>query len=71
MWDPLGLKPSTVREPELGRLPSALTAKAESHGRALWIPTGGSKPRYGQAQRAQYPLIKEYTLNYKGIHIMI
>ena len=23
------------------------------------------------AQRAQYPLIKEYTLNNKGIHIMI
>ena len=23
------------------------------------------------AQRAQYPLIKEYTLNYKGVHIMI
>ena len=22
-------------------------------------------------QRAQYPLIKEYTLNHKGIHIMI
>ena len=24
-----------------------------------------------QAQRARYPLIKEYTLNYKGIHNMI
>ena len=23
------------------------------------------------AQRAQYPLIKEYTLNDKGVHIMI
>ena len=22
-------------------------------------------------QRAQYPLIKEYTVNYKGLHIMI
>ena len=22
-------------------------------------------------QRTQYPLIKEYTLNYKGLHIMI
>ena len=24
-----------------------------------------------EAQRAQYPLIKEYTLNYKRLHIMI
>ena len=22
-------------------------------------------------QRAQYPLIREYTLNHKGIHIMV
>ena len=24
-----------------------------------------------QTQRAQYPLIKEYTLNYRGLYIMI
>ena len=26
---------------------------------------------FRSAQRVQYPLIKEYTLNYKGLHIMI
>ena len=25
----------------------------------------------GYAQRAQYPLIKEYGLTYRGLHIMI
>ena len=31
-------------------------------------PQGSS---YKATQRAQHPLIKEYTLNYKGLHIMI
>ena len=27
--------------------------------------------QYGATQRAQYTLIKEYTLNYRGLNIMI
>ena len=32
---------------------------------------GCQTPRFTASQRTQYPLIKEYTLNYRGLSIMI
>ena len=42
----------------------------ENH--SSWAGLGIAPSEVSQdAQRAQYPLIKEYTLNNTGIHIMI
>ena len=36
----------------------------------MWLKGLGVRIDAGVTQRAQYPLIKEYTLKTKGIHIM-
>ena len=40
-------------------------------GEAGWKPSPSALSLKILTQRAQYPLIKEYTLSHKGIHIMI
>ena len=46
----------------------AEASAAASAGAGVGPEQGGLRVR---AQRAQYPLIKEYTLNYRGLNLMI
>ena len=40
-------------------------------GGAVVVTRGGRLGPTVRTQRAQYPLIKEYGLNYIGLHIMV
>ena len=63
-----GLASFSLFELELRPLPS--TSRPERAARKLLHSTSPT-PCSGQTQRAQYPLNKEYGLNYIGLHIMI
>ena len=75
MEDPPPLKPYTPYHPK-----SYIRAGSQqgSEGRARQEPKSMRQTPKAWAsrqpcstQRAQYPLIKEYTLNYRGLNIMI